>query len=293
MKKSFPSCMLAMTLLVGAAGCNSGPPDAGDAGDAGDEGDSADVPAGSTVLVAILNPVVNSPHTTGVPGEQGTVRDGIDVDPEPGGADVSVDGLAVVEVPVGSIDVRVGPAALGLDVDIAGDVYDAPIAFDGDRAAYFANTPIRYPVGEGGGAIFFDPDIALSEINATLTEDNVIVVLRPGIYAGDLVIKGRDVLVFGEGWSEFAVVIDGSVSVEGNGDRVRGVTITGDLASKGNGFGISFSRVLGTTSITSNGGAFVRNVFCGPAVVPSTDATLLDNYGIAPIETPLPGTCDL
>jgi hypothetical protein len=279
-----------VVLLAGVAACN---PRAEDTADSAAEGDSADVPAGSTVLVAIVNPVVNSPHVTGVPGEQGTVRDGIDVDPEPGGADVTVDGLAVAEVPVGSIDVRVGPAGLGLDVAAAGDVYDAAIAFDGDRAAYFANTPIRYPVGEGGGAIYFDPDFALSEINATLTEDNVVVVLRPGIYAGDLVVKGRDVLIFGEGWTDFEVVIEGSVSIEGNGDRVRGVTITGDLESKGNGFGISFSRVLGTTSITSNGGAFVRNVFCGPTVVPSTDATLLDNYGVAPIETPLPGACDL
>lgn len=97
-------------------------------------GDTAYVPAGSTVLVAIVNPAVNSPHNTGVPGEQGSVRDGIDVDPEPGGAALTVDGAR---------------------------------------------------------------------------------------------------------------------------------------------------------------GAFVRNVFCGQTVVPSTNATLLDNYGVAPIETPLPGACDL
>jgi hypothetical protein len=141
--------------------------------------------------------------------------------------------------------------------------------------------------------VFFDPEVELTEISATLEEDGVIVVLRPGVYVGDLVIKGRDVLIFGEGWADSAVVIDGSVAVEGNGGRIRGVTITGELASKGNDFGISFSRVLGTTSITGNGGVFLRNTFCGATVVPSSDATLLDNYGVAPIETPLPGACDL
>lgn len=288
MKVFLPTDLLCAALVMVSAGCGAERADVSDT-----VGDTADIPAGSTVLVAIVNPVVNTPHNTGVPGEQGDVRDGVDIDPEPGGAAVTVDGLAVAAVPVGSIDVAIGPAVLGLDVDAAGDVFDAPLAFDGSRAAYFANTPIRYPVGEGGGAIFFDPDVALSEIATTLEKDNVVVVLRPGVYTGDLVIKGRDVLIFGEGWTDLAVVIDGSVSVEGNGIRVRGVTITGELASKGNAFGISFSRVLGTTSITGNGGAFVRNIFCGPTVVPSTDATLLDNYGVAPIETPLPGACDL
>lgn len=197
-------------------------------------------------------------------------------------------------MPVASIDLYIGAAKLGLDVDAAGDVIDAPIAYDGAAAAaYFANTPIRYPVGEGGGAIFFDPDAPLAEIATTLEKDSVVVVLRPGVYAGDLVIKGRDVLAFGKGWDDYAVVIDGSVSAEGNGVRVRGVTITGDLAAKGNDLGISFSRVFGTTSITGGGGAFLRNMFCGTTVVPSSNATLLNNFGVAPIETPPPGACDL
>jgi hypothetical protein len=285
-----PTAVLAAALLCVLA---CAPPGPGASGESASVGDTADVPAGSTVVVAVVNPVVNTPHNTGVPGELGDVREGIDVDPEPGGAAVTVDGLAVAEVPVASIDLFIGPAKLGLDVDAAGDVIDAPIAFDGGAAAYFANTPIRYPVGEGGGAIFFDPDVPLSEIATSLEQDNVIVVLGPGVYAGDLVIKGRDVLVFGEGWADFEVVIDGSVSAEGNGVRVRGVTITGDLAAKGNDFGISFSRVLGTTSITGGGGAFLRNRFCGTTVVPSSNATLLDNYGVPPIEVPPPGACDL
>lgn len=289
---SKPRLAIPAAILIWTAACNSGPPSE-TTNTSATIGETGDVPAGSTVVVAVVNPVVNAPHNTGVPGELGDLRDGVDIDPEPGGAAVTVDGLAVADVPVASIDLHIGPAALGLDVDAAGDVYDAPIAFDGGAAAYFANTPIRYPVGEGSGAIFFDPDVPFSELIDTLAEDNVVVVLGPGVYLGDLVIKGRDVLIFGEGWIDHAVVIDGSVSAEGNGVRMRGVTITGDLAAKGNDFGISFSRVLGTTSITGGGGAFLRNVFCGATVVPSSNATLLDNFGVPPIEIPPSGECDL
>ena len=77
-------------------------------------------------------------------------------------------------------------------------------------------------------------------------------------------------------------MIDGSITANGEAVRLRGLTITGDLASKGNNFGISFSIVKGLTSITGNAGAYVRNVFCGTTTVPSSNATLLDNYGVAP-----------
>jgi hypothetical protein len=285
--------LLPAALLAGALGCGDQYLNVSTETAGHTAGDTADVPAGSTVVVAVINPVVNTPHNTGVPGELGDVREGIDVDPEPGGVAVTVDGLAVADVPVASIDLHVGPATLGLDVDAAGDVYDAPIAFDGTAAAYFANTPIRYAVGQGGGAIFFDPDSGLSEIATSLEEDDVVVVLRPGVYVGDLVIRGKGILLFGEGWGDHSVVIDGSVSADGNGVRLRGLTITGDLAAKGNNFGISFSRVFGTTSITGQAGAYLRNIFCGPTTVPSSNATLLDNYGVPPIEIPPPGQCEL
>lgn len=286
-----PIPLLAALLLTAAPACNG--PSPGGSGTSATAGDTADVPAGSTVVVAVVNPVVNSPHNTGVPGEFGDAREGVDIDPEPGGAAVTVDGLAVADVAVGPVDLHVGPVRLDLDVIAEGDVIDAPIAFDGGDAAYFANAPIRYPVGEGGGAIFFDPDVPLAELAATLTEDEVVIVLTPGVYVGDLVLKGREIVVFGEGWADHAVVIEGSVSAEGNGARVRGVTITGDLAARGNNFGISFSRVLGTTSITGSGGSFLRNTFCGTTVVPSSNATLLDNFGVPPIAAPPPGACTL
>lgn len=253
---------------------------------------TTDGPAGSAVLVAVVNPIVNTAHNTGTPKAHGDTREGIDIDPEPGAKAVTADGLAVVEIESGTLVLHVGPAQLVLDAPAAGDVLDAAIAFDGTTAALFAGSPLRSPVGEDGDAVFFDPDVPLAELEKALSKKGAIVVLRPGTYTGDLTIKGRDVLVFGEGWSEHAVVLDGSVTVDDNGVRLRGVTVTGDLTAKGNDFGLSFSRVYGTTRVTGAGGTLLRNTLCGTVVVAANNATLLDNVGLAPIAMPPAGACD-
>ncbi len=250
------------------------------------------VTVGATALVAILNPVPNAGHNTGVPAEAGDARDMITINADPGGEDLTKAGIGVVLVDPGAVTVNVNAASLPLTVVAEGDVYDAPIAFDGAGAAYFANTPIRYPVGKSSGAIFFEVINPLAEIEAQLGVDNSVIVLGGGIYKGILTIDWTDVLIYGEGFTERDVIIDGSLTVNGGNVRVRGVTITGDLTTKGNDFGISFSLVKGTTLITGNGGAFVENIFCGDATVPSSNATLLDNFGVEPLTALPPGACD-
>ncbi|WP_434042570.1 MULTISPECIES: hypothetical protein [Sorangium] len=254
--------------------------------------DDVAVAAGATAIVAIVNPVVNMPHTTGVPDELGDARDGITVTATPGDSDVTADGVAVVGVPAGGIELDVSGASLSHTVQAEGDVVDAPIAFSGSAAAFFDNTPIRYAVNEASGAIFLDPSVPLAELEGHLAEDDRIVVLRPGTYVGSITITGKGTLLYGEGFLERAVVIDGSITAAGEEVRLRGLTITGDLISRGNNFGISFSLVRGDVSITGNAGAFVRNVFCGETVVPSSNATLLDNHGVAPLEALPPLLCD-
>ncbi|WP_434041340.1 MULTISPECIES: hypothetical protein [Sorangium] len=254
--------------------------------------DDVDVEAGATAIVAIVNPAVNTPHTTGVPGELGDARDGITVIAAPGSSDVTADGVAVVGVPAGTIDLDVSGATLSHTIQAEGDVVDAPIAFSRSGAAFFDNTPIRYALGEGSGAIFLDPSVSLTDLEGHLAEDDRIVVLRPGRYVGSMTITGKGTLLYGEGFLDRAVVIDGSITAAGEEVRLRGLTITGDLISRGNNFGISFSLVRGDVSITGNSGAFVRNVFCGETVVPSSNATLLDNYGVAPLEALPPLLCD-
>lgn len=254
--------------------------------------EDVDVPAGATAIVAIVNPVVNTPHTTGVPDELGDARDGIAVTARPGDSDVTADGVAVVGVPPGGIELDVSGASLSHTVQAEGDVVDAPIAFSGSAAAFFDNTPIRYAVNEASGAIFLDPSVPLADIEGHLAEDDRIVVLRPGTYVGSITITGKGTLLYGEGFLDRAVVIDGSITAEGEEVRLRGLTITGDLISRGNNFGVSFSLVRGDVSIMGNAGAFVRNVFCGETVVPSSNATLLDNYGVAPLEALPPVLCN-
>jgi hypothetical protein len=282
---------LARALILALLACQGCDDDDGDKKD-GDPTDDPDVVAGSTVIVAIVNPVVNDPHNTGVPDSLGDERDGITVSAEPGGSDVTEDGVAVLSTSAGSVDLALGDASLSQTVAAEGDVYDAPVALNGEDATFFDATPIRYPVGKDSGAIFFDRDSSLSDIEASMAEDDSVVVLGPGVYSGDITITGKGVLLFGEGWADREVVIDGSITANGEEIRLRGLTIKGDLASKGNNFGISFSVVKGKTSITGNAGAYVRNVFCGETTVPSSNATLLDNYGVPPIETPPAGVCD-
>jgi hypothetical protein len=254
-------------------------------------GTNPDVAAGATTFVAVLNPIVNTGHTTGTPGSLGTGRDGVTVAIRGGASITTADGLGVLPAPVGPITVDVGAAAIGHTVVAEGDVYDAPIAVSGTTAAYFDATPIRYAVGKGSGAVFFAPTDNIGTIETKLGDDDVVVVLRPGIYKGNLRITGKGALLFGEGFKDRAVTIEGSISAEGEEVRLRGLTITGNLESKGNNFGISFSVVRGATTISGNGGAFVRNVFCGQTKVPSSNATLLDNYGVEPIKAPPAGVC--
>jgi hypothetical protein len=64
------------------------------------------------------------------------------------------------------------------------------------------------------------------------------------------------------------------------------------VTSAGNNFGMSFTEVRGMASITGNGGAFLRNVFCGPVSVPTDSAALLDNYGLEPLMTVPAGACE-
>lgn len=279
--------LAAVVLALGVVSCGS---DDDEGAKTNPSPNNPDVVAGSTAFVAVVNPAVNTGHAKGTPATLGTVRDGVPL--KVGTASATTDkGVATVGVPLGAIEVAIGDAKLPHTVIAEGDVYDAPIGLTGPNAAYFDGTPIRYAVGKSSGAIFFKPTDPLATIAAKLEEDNVVVVLGPGVYKGNLALKGRGIVVFGEGWTKNEVVVEGSITIEGGDVRVRGVTITGDLNAKGNNFGISFSIVRGNTSITGNGGVFLRNVFCKSATVPSSDASLLDNYGVAPLTTLPMGVC--
>jgi hypothetical protein len=118
------------------------------------------------------------------------------------------------------------------------------------------------------------------------------VVLRGGTYAGDLTISGTDVFLIADGFAENAVAIDGSVTVTGEIVRRRGLAITGDLVANGPHFGMSLSTVKGNASIGGTSNVLLRNVLCGPADVSTSNAPLLDNFGLEPTPTAPMGACD-
>lgn len=248
-----------------------------------------DTPFGATAIIAVVNPVENEGNTADVPAVAGTDYAGIVIDADPGGGDTTDDtGLAVIgDVDVGDVSLIVddGPSA-PLSIIASGDVHDVAIAYNGDAAEIYPGFPIRYGVG---GEIV---EIAADD-NATmaLNQDNTIVFFDGGVHVGDLVIEGENVILFGEGFTERSVVVDGNVTVRGGSVRLRGVTITGDLTVFGNNFGMSFSVVEGTTQLNGQAISFLRNVFCQGANVPSSNAALYGNAGLAPIPLPDTGVC--
>jgi hypothetical protein len=247
-------------------------------------GNDPDTPFGETAIIVVVNPEENDGNTEALPGFVADIYGGVDVDADPGGADTTDDtGLAVLhDLDPGDLDlVFDGDASLPFTIVAEGDVYDVAVAYDGDQVGLYSGFPIRYSIG---GQIIEIPIDA--DPTDALSEDDQIVFFEDGIHVGDLLIQGSNVIVFGEGFAEHSVVIDGNLEVRGTNVRIRGVTITGDLSVWGNQFGMSFGVVQGATQLNGQAISFLRNVFCNGANVPSSNAALYDNLGLAPFSAP-------
>ncbi len=253
----------------------------------------ADQPFGDSAIVVVVNPAVNEGNTVSIPLSHGVLRGGRSVDVDPGGSSITdATGLAVInEVVSGEVDLRVDDStALQMTVVSDGDVYDLAVAYDGNGATAYPNFPIRYAVG--GDIVVFDSNANPDAVADALSTNGNIVFFRNGTFLGDLLITGDDVIFYGEGFTERQVLIDGSVTVRGTGVRIRGFTVSGSVTVQGNDFGMAFTVVQGETRILGNAVAFLRNAFCGPVVVPSSNATLLDNEGMAPLPDPPQELCE-
>jgi hypothetical protein len=227
-----------------------------------------------TSAIVVMNPVINQGSSTTV--ATGTARSGIPVRAGDAAA-VPTDsgGLALLEgLPTGSVPIRVEGASVPLDVVQDKDLYDVVVAWDGSTLRHVI-PPVRYPIGavtvvEPGG-----------NLASALAADDAVVVLKPGTYSGNLELRASRVLLFGA-WSEDdgpLSIIEGDVTVQGGGNRIRGVKITGRLTSSANNFSAAFNDV-GSTTLTGNAVSLLRNRFTGTATVPSTNAVLLDNGGL-------------
>jgi hypothetical protein len=252
--------------------------------------DPVDGPFGPTRIVVVVNPPENDGNTATVPAAAGTMQAGDDVDVEPGGgATTDATGLAVIDTDIdpGSVSIILdGGPSVSATIQAEGDVYDAAIAYNGTAAAFYPGSPIHYAVGGEVVEIATDGDAAVA-----LNTDATIVYFAPGVHIGNLVIEGGDVILFGDSFLDTDVVVDGSIEVRGSRVRIRGVTITGNLTVFGNDFGMSFSVVRGSAQLNGQGISFLANVFCGGANVPSSNAALFDNEGLAPLARPGAPVC--
>lgn len=227
-----------------------------------------------TSAIVVVNPVINQGSTTTV--ASGSARGGIPVragNLEPVSTDST--GLALLEnLPTGSVPISVQGSEVPLDVVQDKDLYDVVVAWDGSTARHII-PPVRYPIGT---VTVVEPG---SGLNAALGNGKVIL-LRAGTYPGDVELRADGVLIFGA-WSPEEgplSIIEGNVTVQGGGNRIRGVKITGKLTSSANGFSAAFNDV-GSATITGNTVSLLRNRFMtGTASVPSSNAVLVDNGGI-------------
>jgi hypothetical protein len=187
--------------------------------------------------------------------------------------------------------IGVGNASIPYEGSIAGELYEVAVAYDGANAAFYQGTPLRWPLGAAQGGTTFCPAGGLADVTPKLAEDDAVVVLASGTYTGDLVITGNRVMLVGEGPSGGEVTLKGSITVQGQGVRLRGLRVTGALTVTGDDFGMTFSVIEGSASLGGKGGILLRNVLCVPAKAPAGGAVLLDNYGLAPTAGHPSGVC--
>jgi hypothetical protein len=248
-----------------------------------DATDPSDVTYGETTIVVVVNPTINTANGVGV-ASPGAARSDVSLDLDDGPSSTSSAGGVAVLAPVTAGDRTLSLTGGGDSGDVAvsiadGDLREVAVALDASGATVMAD--LRYAFG--GAVVEVDPSTPIAEVNAALTQSNVIVFFESGTYTGDLEFSGSNVTLFGEGTSGGEVTLDGNVTVSGSGNRIRGALITGDLSVPGSGAGLSFSRVDGVTTISGSSPTLLNNTFCGEVTVTGSGPLLLGNGGLEPI----------
>jgi len=232
----------------------------------------------TTSAVIVINPKINQGSSTNlVPGIQ---REGIAVRADTA-LPVTTDsnGLAILTgILVDSMLPIIFANAqdtLLLHVHREKELYDVVVSFKNNVVEKLFPA-IRYPIG--GEIIILDTTLKIVD---SLTDD-AIIVLDSGIYKGNFEIRERGVLIFGAWDAEKGPlsVIDDNVFVYGGAVRMRGVKIQGKLTVRANDFEAAFCE-FESADISGNGVMLLRNKFTvGQAIVPSSNAVLVDNENI-------------
>lgn len=271
-----PALAAAVALLALACGGSSE-----GAGGADAQPGPTDVRFGDTVLIVIVNPLVNDANAEAVP-EPGATREGIRLTSDDGvSAVTNAEGIAVLGplTPGGrTITAAEGDVSATFTATLGdGELLELALALEGTRAEVMVELDYMTDrVAEVTTAM------SPSEVNDALAVSDSVVFFRGGQYAGDLDFSGSRVTLFGEGMLGGEVVLDGDVTISGSNSRIRGTTITGDLTIPASGVGVSFSRVEGATTAEGSDGTYLANGFCGTANVGGSGSFALGNAGLAP-----------
>lgn len=225
--------------------------------------------------VVVVNPVINQGSSTSI--ASGPARRGVTVQVGDIPA-VSTDdtGLAVInDIPTGSHSLKFNNGGLPFDVVNKGELYDMIVSYTNNVA--YTVPVVRYPIG--GTVTVLNPG---DNLTAAAANDNAILFLNPGTYAGDVNVSGTNVLIFGT-WDPIEgpkSIIAGNLTFNGGSGRIRGMQVNQMITVNANNFSAAFSNLF-DANIKGNGIVLLRNRFAGNSVtVPSSSAVLVDNIGI-------------
>jgi hypothetical protein len=251
-----------------------------------DDVDPTDVTLGETTFVVVVNPAID-PLTDQSVAAPGTAREGISVST---GRRESVTGPAGIAVlsPVDAGDPVLAVRGRGIDDEIgqrisSGDLVEVALAADPAGVEEMARVVYRF----GGQVVEIFPDATPGEVNDALSASNQIVLLRGGVYQGDLQFSGSQVTLFGAGIFGGEVTIRGDVIVSGSGNRIRGARIEGRLTISGSDAGLSFSTAVGEVEVSGSDSVLLENAFCDGIAISGSGTVVLGTRGLASADPPI------
>jgi len=257
----------------------------GDSGsDTPDASMPTDVPFGTTAIVVVVNPAINTANAKTVPAP-GAIAAGVTLTTDDNvTATTGADGIAVLApVTPGLRTITVSGAVAGgtFTVMIADrTLREVALATDAGRAQGMVN--VDYKADQ---AIELNPTMSNADVNAALASSDRVVFLKGGRYQGDLNFSGSRVTLFGEGVLGGQVILEGNITVTGSDSRLRGAQITGNLTIPASKVGLSFSRVDGTTTSQGSDGMLLANGLCGAETISGSGTTVVGNAGAPPLTT--------
>ena len=263
------------SIIAAVAACG------GDDGD-GSPDDPTEVRFGDTVLVVVVNPVVNDANSEGVPAP-GTAQAGVTLSSDDGvTATTDARGIAVLgPLTPGARTITLSGAELTGSFPITmadGELREIALAAEGSSADIMVE--IDYKSEQ---ITEISPTMSNSAVNDALEVSDTVVFFTGGTYDGDLDFSGSRVTLFAQGVLGGEVVLNGSVTVSGSDSRIRGTHITGDLTIPASGVGLSFSQVDGSTESEGSDATFLANDLCGSVDLTGSGSIVLGNAGTAPV----------